>query len=81
MATPSVVTIQPQFGMAVPVVSSSMWQTGLMDCCSDCSVCECLGWSRVSAVSSDMLRSIPCPLWDTFLAPAARVGGAIATAV
>uniref|UniRef100_A0A8C0BIC3 Placenta associated 8 n=1 Tax=Buteo japonicus TaxID=224669 RepID=A0A8C0BIC3_9AVES len=41
MATPSVVTVQPQFGMAVPVVSSSMWQTGLMDCCSDCSVCCC----------------------------------------
>ncbi|KAM6402395.1 placenta-specific gene 8 protein isoform 1-T1 [Pluvialis apricaria] len=41
MATPSVVTIQPQYVMAVPTVSRNMWQTGLMDCCTDCGVCCC----------------------------------------
>lgn len=62
MAVPSVVTVQPQYNMVVPAVSRSMWQTGLMDCCTDCSVCECLGQSRLSAVSSDVLWSVPHPL-------------------
>lgn len=59
MAVPPVVTVQPQYAMVVPSVSRSMWQTGLMDCCTDCSVCECLGWSRLSAVGSDVLWSVP----------------------
>jgi len=67
MAVPSVVTIQPQYGMAVPAASRNMWQTGLMDCCTDCSVCECLRWSCLSAVGSDVLWSVPCPLGTLFL--------------
>lgn len=43
MAAPTVVTIQPQFGGATSSVSRCIWQTGLMDCCTDCGVCECLG--------------------------------------
>ncbi|KAL9852553.1 placenta-specific gene 8 protein isoform 3-T3 [Geothlypis trichas] len=38
---PTVVTIQPQFGAAMSPVSRCTWQTGLMDCCSDCGVCCC----------------------------------------
>ncbi|KAM3671946.1 placenta-specific gene 8 protein-like isoform X1 [Ammospiza nelsoni] len=41
MAAPTVVTIQPQFGGAMSSVSRCTWQTGLMDCCSDCGVCCC----------------------------------------
>uniref|UniRef100_A0A8C3M8Y7 Placenta associated 8 n=1 Tax=Geospiza parvula TaxID=87175 RepID=A0A8C3M8Y7_GEOPR len=41
MAVPTVVTIQPQFGGAMSSVSRCTWQTGLMDCCSDCGVCCC----------------------------------------
>ncbi|XP_074677617.1 placenta-specific gene 8 protein-like isoform X4 [Strix aluco] len=39
MAVTTVVTVQPQHGMAA--ASRNMWQTGLMDCCSDCGVCCC----------------------------------------
>ena len=66
MAAPSVVTIQPQYGIAVPAASRSMWQTGLMDCCTDCSVCECLRRSGLSAVGSDVLRPVPRPLGALF---------------
>lgn len=45
MAAPTVVTIQPQYGGAMSSVSRCTWQTGLMDCCTDCSVCECLGYT------------------------------------
>ncbi|XP_048161214.1 placenta-specific gene 8 protein-like isoform X1 [Corvus hawaiiensis] len=41
MAAPTVVTIQPQFGGAMSSVSRCMWQTSLMDCCTDCGVCCC----------------------------------------
>ncbi|XP_018782489.1 placenta-specific gene 8 protein isoform X1 [Serinus canaria] len=41
MAVPAVVTIQPQYGGAMSSVSRCTWQTGLMDCCSDCGVCCC----------------------------------------
>ncbi|XP_026712596.1 placenta-specific gene 8 protein-like [Athene cunicularia] len=39
MAVTTVVTVQPQGGVAS--ASRNMWQTGLMDCCSDCGVCCC----------------------------------------
>ncbi|XP_017675566.1 PREDICTED: placenta-specific gene 8 protein [Lepidothrix coronata] len=39
MASQTIVTIQPQYGM--PAASRCIWQTGLMDCCSDCGVCCC----------------------------------------
>ncbi|XP_027580885.1 placenta-specific gene 8 protein-like isoform X2 [Pipra filicauda] len=39
MASQTIVTIQPQYGR--PAASRCIWQTGLMDCCSDCSVCCC----------------------------------------
>ncbi|NWR62584.1 PLAC8 protein, partial [Bucorvus abyssinicus] len=38
MASHHVVTVQPQF-VASP--QAGEWQTGLMDCCSDCGVCIC----------------------------------------
>ncbi|KAM9263552.1 placenta-specific gene 8 protein-like isoform 1-T2 [Cariama cristata] len=41
MATPSVVVVQPQYSRAMPVVASSKWQTGLMDCCTDCDIFCC----------------------------------------
>ncbi|XP_032043176.1 placenta-specific gene 8 protein-like [Aythya fuligula] len=41
MAAPTVVTLQPQYVVAGPNVSRAMWQTGLMDCCTDCGVCCC----------------------------------------
>ncbi|XP_005044777.1 PREDICTED: placenta-specific gene 8 protein-like isoform X3 [Ficedula albicollis] len=41
MAAQTVVTIQPQYGGPVSSVSRCTWQTGLMDCCSDCGVCCC----------------------------------------
>uniref|UniRef100_A0A674I8K1 Placenta associated 8 n=1 Tax=Terrapene triunguis TaxID=2587831 RepID=A0A674I8K1_9SAUR len=34
-----VVFVQPQFSVAT--TQSNAWQTGLMDCCSDCGVCLC----------------------------------------
>ncbi|XP_059578224.1 placenta-specific gene 8 protein [Alligator mississippiensis] len=40
MANSHAVTIQPQFTV-VTSTSRSNWQTGLLDCCSDCSVCLC----------------------------------------
>lgn len=66
MATPSVVTIQPQYAITVPTVSRNIWQTGLMDCCTDCGVCECLGWSPLSAICSDVLWLVPRPLGTLF---------------
>ncbi|NXO76188.1 PLAC8 protein, partial [Sitta europaea] len=36
MASQTVVTVQPQFSTA-----QQQWQTGVMDCCSDCGVCLC----------------------------------------
>ncbi|NWU34094.1 PLAC8 protein, partial [Hylia prasina] len=38
MASQSVITVQPQFTVAQ---QRGEWQTGLMDCCSDCCVCLC----------------------------------------
>ncbi|NXS13229.1 PLAC8 protein, partial [Neodrepanis coruscans] len=38
MASPTVIVTQPQFAV---VQQPSEWQTGLLDCCSDCSVCLC----------------------------------------
>ncbi|XP_051470872.1 placenta-specific gene 8 protein-like [Apus apus] len=38
MASHHVITVQPQFSTAPPV---GQWQTGLMDCCSDCGICLC----------------------------------------
>ncbi|NWI53399.1 PLAC8 protein, partial [Calyptomena viridis] len=38
MASPNVIVTQPQFTM---VQQPGEWQTGLMDCCSDCGVCLC----------------------------------------
>lgn len=40
MAVPTVVTLQPQ-AVAVVTNAKPMWQTGLMDCCTDWSVCCC----------------------------------------
>ncbi|XP_013046110.2 placenta-specific gene 8 protein-like isoform X2 [Anser cygnoides] len=39
MASHHVVTTQPLGSMAAP--QRNDWQTGLMDCCSDCGVCIC----------------------------------------
>ncbi|XP_062431114.1 placenta-specific gene 8 protein-like isoform X2 [Rhea pennata] len=41
MATIPVVTTQPQYVVPVSSVSRNTWQTGLMDCCTDCGVCLC----------------------------------------
>ncbi|NXP82554.1 PLAC8 protein, partial [Ramphastos sulfuratus] len=38
MSSQQVITVQPQF-TAAPQVGE--WQTGMMDCCSDCGVCLC----------------------------------------
>ncbi|XP_009674880.2 placenta-specific gene 8 protein isoform X3 [Struthio camelus] len=38
MASHHVITIQPQFSSPP---QASEWQTGLLDCCSDCGVCIC----------------------------------------
>ncbi|KAF4805017.1 ATP-binding cassette sub-family G member 2 [Turdus rufiventris] len=38
MAAQPVITVQPQFSVAQ---QPGHWQTGLMDCCSDCGVCLC----------------------------------------
>ncbi|XP_057225211.1 placenta-specific gene 8 protein-like [Malurus melanocephalus] len=38
MASQPVITVQPQFTVAP---QQGQWQTGLMDCCSDCGVCLC----------------------------------------
>ncbi|KAL2304761.1 hypothetical protein Nmel_006716 [Mimus melanotis] len=38
MASQPVVTVQPQFSVAQ---QPAHWQTGLMDCCTDCGVCLC----------------------------------------
>ncbi|NXS85567.1 PLAC8 protein, partial [Erpornis zantholeuca] len=38
MASQGVITVQPQFSVAQ---QPGHWQTGLMDCCSDCGVCLC----------------------------------------
>uniref|UniRef100_G1N7N0 Uncharacterized protein n=2 Tax=Meleagris gallopavo TaxID=9103 RepID=G1N7N0_MELGA len=40
MAVPTVVTLQPQ-AVAVATGAKPMWQTGLMDCFTDWSVCCC----------------------------------------
>lgn len=48
MAVPTVVTVQPQYGGAMSSVSRCTWQTGLMDCCTDCGVCECLGHASLA---------------------------------
>lgn len=37
MAAQPAITVQPQFSVAQ---QPGHWQTGLMDCCSDCGVCE-----------------------------------------
>ncbi|XP_057880923.1 placenta-specific gene 8 protein-like [Melospiza georgiana] len=39
MASQTVITVQPQFSAAQQPVGE--WQTGLLDCCSDCGVCLC----------------------------------------
>ncbi|XP_067413449.1 placenta-specific gene 8 protein [Emydura macquarii macquarii] len=39
MNSQPVVFLQPQF--SVPAAQNSAWQTGLMDCCTDCGVCLC----------------------------------------
>ncbi|XP_068797579.1 placenta-specific gene 8 protein isoform X6 [Struthio camelus] len=41
MASLPVVTTQPQYGVPVSSISRNTWQTGLMDCCTDCGVCLC----------------------------------------
>ncbi|NXI27153.1 PLAC8 protein, partial [Sterrhoptilus dennistouni] len=38
MATQTVITVPPQFSVTH---QRGAWQTGLMDCCSDCGVCFC----------------------------------------
>ncbi|NXK66905.1 PLAC8 protein, partial [Sylvietta virens] len=38
MASQTVITVQPQFSVAQ---QPGEWQTGLLDCCSDCGVCLC----------------------------------------
>ncbi|XP_062458760.1 placenta-specific gene 8 protein-like isoform X1 [Pezoporus occidentalis] len=38
MASQQVITVQPQCSMAP---RAGEWQSGLMDCCSDCNVCLC----------------------------------------
>ncbi|NXP43230.1 PLAC8 protein, partial [Leiothrix lutea] len=38
MASQTVITVQPQFSA---IQQRGEWQTGLMDCCSDCGVCLC----------------------------------------
>ncbi|NXX65885.1 PLAC8 protein, partial [Spizella passerina] len=38
MASQTVITVQPQFSA---VQQPGEWQTGLLDCCSDCGVCLC----------------------------------------
>ncbi|NWW77749.1 PLAC8 protein, partial [Climacteris rufus] len=38
MTSQNVVVVQPQFSFAQ---QPGEWQTGLMDCCSDCGVCLC----------------------------------------
>ncbi|NWV52929.1 PLAC8 protein, partial [Daphoenositta chrysoptera] len=38
MASQNVITVQPQFSA---VQQQGEWQTGLLDCCSDCGVCLC----------------------------------------
>ncbi|NWW32648.1 PLAC8 protein, partial [Panurus biarmicus] len=38
MASQTVITVQPQF---LATRQSGEWQTGLLDCCSDCGVCIC----------------------------------------
>ncbi|NXC99510.1 PLAC8 protein, partial [Certhia brachydactyla] len=38
MDSQTVITIQPQFSAAQ---QPGQWKTGLLDCCSDCSVCLC----------------------------------------
>ncbi|NXI79365.1 PLAC8 protein, partial [Rhipidura dahli] len=38
MASQNVITAQPQFSA---VQQRGEWQTGLLDCCSDCGVCLC----------------------------------------
>ncbi|XP_009873356.1 PREDICTED: placenta-specific gene 8 protein-like [Apaloderma vittatum] len=35
---PQVITVQPQF---LTTQQAGEWQTGLLDCCSDCGVCIC----------------------------------------
>ncbi|NXO21102.1 PLAC8 protein, partial [Cisticola juncidis] len=38
MASQTVITVQPQFSVAQ---QPGEWQTGMLDCCSDCGVCLC----------------------------------------
>ncbi|NWS32968.1 PLAC8 protein, partial [Polioptila caerulea] len=38
MTSQTVITLQPQL---TAVQQPGQWQTGLLDCCSDCSVCLC----------------------------------------
>ncbi|NXS03527.1 PLAC8 protein, partial [Oxylabes madagascariensis] len=38
MTSQTVITSQPQFSV---IQQPGEWQTGLLDCCSDCGVCLC----------------------------------------
>ncbi|XP_025900455.1 placenta-specific gene 8 protein-like isoform X1 [Nothoprocta perdicaria] len=40
MDTQPVITTQPQYDM-ISTMPRNKWQTGLMDCCTDCGVCLC----------------------------------------
>lgn len=63
MAAPTVVTIQPQFGGATSSVSRCIWQTGLMDCCTDCGVCECLGHAFLPPLLGSMVPLCSHAAW------------------
>lgn len=78
MAAPTVVTLQPQYVVAGPNMSRAMWQTGLMDCCTDCGVCECRRGQGPLAggLAGAHGGSPPCRLlWDVLLPLPGLPGG------